>query len=131
MPKIVARVEAALTKKKLIAGTYQIAAKTRISANVPSCAAADWSEYGSHGRMMPNPSSGGIGTRFSTNAYISMNPSTASAWKNGALSGRIKPTRYETTTTAANRRPHRSVPSGPASDTAESHHLLRSAPRLM
>src|SRR5712692_7503272 len=82
-------------------------------------------------RIGPELRRGGIGTRFSTNAYISMNPSTARASKNGALSGRINPTQYETTITAANSRPHRSVPTGPASETAESHQRFRSAPRLM
>ena len=42
MPNIAASVEAEWTKKRLIAGTYQMAAKTMISAKVPSCAAADW-----------------------------------------------------------------------------------------
>src|SRR5579859_4633666 len=131
MPNIAASVVAEWTKKRLIEGTYQMAAKTRISAKVPSCAAADCIEYGSHGRMIPKPSSGGMGTRFSTNEYISTNPSTASAWKNAMLSDRTRPTKYETMIMAANRTPHSSVPTGPASDTAESHHLLRSAPRLM
>src|ERR1700730_3714021 len=49
-------------------GTNQSTMKTPMIPIWPNLLARSWAEYGSHGRMMPKPSSPGIGRRFSTRA---------------------------------------------------------------
>src|SRR5487761_535231 len=111
-------------------GTNHSTMNTMKIADWPNWFARSCAAYGSHGRMMPKPSSPGIGSMFNTIANASMNPRNASAAKK--LRWELIQSRWPGTRNGiAISRPHTAVPAGPAIETAESHTLLRSAERLM